>query len=302
MSDTSFAKKSYYSHSVSFKDYIEGEEKEHIAKSWLSEDNVNVYRLNRIYRLLDPILTLFPHTNWLTVGDGRYGLDSIYLNKKGVNAFPTDISDQLLKEAAKMNLITNYKKENAENLSFENDSFDFVFCKEAYHHFPRPSIALYEMLRVAKVGVILIEPIDRQILPWHQDLFLKGKNLLKRLLKKNVEKDFFEEDGNYLYAMSKREGEKFALGLGLSKIIFNGINDIYFSGLENTPLDDMNPVFKKLKRKIKFYNFFTKLGLIPYNLLFTFILKKELSLEQEAYLKQFNFEIVTLPKNPYLSA
>lgn len=300
MSESSFVDKSYHSHSVSFENYTEGKEKENIAKSWLTEDNVNVYRLNRIYRLLDPIITLFPHSHWLTVGDGRYGLDSIYLNKKGVNAFPTDISDQLLKEAVKINLIKDYKKENAEALSFGNESFDFVFCKEAYHHFPRPSIALYEMLRVAKLGVILIEPIDRQILPWHQALFFKAKNGVKKMLKKSVEKDFFEEDGNYLYAMSKREGEKFALGLGLPKIIFNGINDIYFPGLEKAPLDKHNPLFKKMNRKLGFYNFFTKLGLLPYNLLFTFILKKELSLEQEAYLKQYNFEIVTLPKNPYL--
>jgi ubiquinone/menaquinone biosynthesis C-methylase UbiE len=45
-----------------------------------------------------------------------------------------------------------------EKLSFGNKSFELVFVKEAIHHVPRPILALYEMLRVAKKAVIFIEP------------------------------------------------------------------------------------------------------------------------------------------------
>lgn len=48
--------------------------------------------------------------------------------------------------------------ENAEKLSSPNETLDFVLCKESYHHFTRPMLALYEMLRVATKAVVLIEP------------------------------------------------------------------------------------------------------------------------------------------------
>ncbi|MCX7986598.1 MAG: class I SAM-dependent methyltransferase, partial [Bacteroidales bacterium] len=53
-----------------------------------------------------------------------------------------------------------YRKENAEQLSVPDNSYDYVSCREALHHFPRPYLALYEMLRVSKKGIIIIEPID----------------------------------------------------------------------------------------------------------------------------------------------
>ena len=32
---------------------------------------------------------------------------------------------------------------------FEDNSFDIVFTKESMHHWPRPYLGIYEMLRVA---------------------------------------------------------------------------------------------------------------------------------------------------------
>lgn len=40
----------------------------------------------------------------------------------------------------------------------QDDAFDYVLCKDSYHHMPRPMIALYQMLRVARRAVVLIEP------------------------------------------------------------------------------------------------------------------------------------------------
>ncbi len=58
----------------------------------------------------------------------------------------------LLGKGSELGFIGEYSAQNAESLSFASNSFDYVFCKDAMHHCPRPVIALYEMLRVARGG------------------------------------------------------------------------------------------------------------------------------------------------------
>jgi hypothetical protein len=102
-----------------------------------------------------------PELSWVTIGDGRFGLDSIRLQRLGVRSvLPTDIGGALLEAGVQQGLINDYRVENAESLSFSDGSFDMVFCKESYHHFPRPFLALAEMVRVARYAVILVEPRD----------------------------------------------------------------------------------------------------------------------------------------------
>lgn len=300
MTEVSFIKASYAQHQASYAHYQQGNEKANHANTWLRQDNVNAFRVNRVYGLLDPWVALFPKSTWMTVGDGRYGLDAHYLKQQGVQVVATDIADDLLKEGQAAGYIDAYKQENAEQLSFSDNQFDFSFCKEAYHHFPRPLLALYEMLRVVKQGAILIEPIDREIVPWYQIVFLNLKNILKIILGKSVQKYFFESDGNFLYAISKREIEKVALGLGFKQVVFKGINDIYLEGMEYAPLDKRNSVYKKMQRKQKVYDLFSRLKLIPYNLLFAAILKEPLDPQAEASLTQAGYEVINLPENPYI--
>lgn len=295
-----FVTASYERHQDSYDDYAKDQTMGGHANTWLKNDNVNAYRCQRLHQLSNPFIELWPQATWATVGDGRYGSDAIYLQSQGVDVTATDISDTLLKESQQLGLIDKYSKENAEQLSFANEQFDFVYCKEAYHHFPRPNIALYEMLRVAKKGVILLEPIDRQITPTHQRLCLGVKDLIKRLVRKPVVTHFYEPDGNYLYAISKRELEKVALGVGLKYMVFKGINDIYLEGIEYAPMEKQNPVYKKMMRKLAIYNTFSKLNLIPYNLLFAAIMKELSHKEIEVLLSQ-GYEVVRLPDNPYLN-
>ena len=54
----------------------------------------------------------------------------------------------------------NWKFENAESLSFDNETFDFVIMNAAIHHCPRPHKALTEMYRVAKIGILALEGRD----------------------------------------------------------------------------------------------------------------------------------------------
>lgn len=47
---------------------------------------------------------------------------------------------------------------DAEDLPFDEDAFDFVFCGNLLHHLEDPTIAVGEMRRVARSSVVLIEP------------------------------------------------------------------------------------------------------------------------------------------------
>ena len=201
--------------------------------SWLDQNTVDSWRHSRLYKALDPILINDKNSKWLTVGDGRFGKDAKYILDQGAEALATDISDSLLKEAKDEGYIEHFQKENAESLSFEDSEFDYTFCKESYHHFPRPTIALYEMLRVSKKGILLIEPNDDFI----SDSFLTGlsrniKMAIKRFLGKIANKHSFEETGNFVYRVSQREMEKVALGLNYRCVAIKGYNDLYLEGSE----------------------------------------------------------------------
>jgi len=224
------------------------------------------------------ILNIFlkEENNWLTVGDYN-GIEANYLLQRNQRVTASDISDALLKEAYKDNLITSYSKQNAEYMSFDDDTFDYVMCKEAYHHFPRPYMAMYEMLRVCKKAIIVIgEPID--ILSKMSSLVL-AKNILDKInpmlintLWKN--RFSFEEVGNYVYKVSEREVEKLAVGIGLPLIGFKCIN--------------MNTS--------KIYNILSNFRIIPFSSLSFVIFKKLPPPEFINEMKRNNFKLIELPQ------
>ena len=135
-----FSEKSYEKNEQNYKKFARNGDQEILANSWLDSTTIGVWRFNRMWGSIDSML-LDISASWLTVGDGGYGLDAHYIYSKGVrNVLATDISDYLLKEGKEKGLIPEFKKENAEKLSFMDEEFDYVLCKEAYHHFPRPMI------------------------------------------------------------------------------------------------------------------------------------------------------------------
>jgi len=161
-----------------------------------------------MYNCIDPVLRMFPKSEWLTVGDFYYGTDAQYLQSKGHKTVASDIDDYFLKKGKEMGYIENYSRENVESLSFKDESFDFVLCKETFHHLPRPYLGLYEMLRVSKIGIILIEPYDRLM---NASFIEKICMWILKKIKGNME-ELYEPSGNYKYSISLREIEKIALG------------------------------------------------------------------------------------------
>lgn len=124
----------------------------------MSEGSLDRRRHARRLSFLRPLFE--SGETWLTIGDGRFGTDAHYLLSHGLKAHASDISDTLLKIGYERGFIDSYSAQNAESLTFADESFDYVLIKEAFHHCPRPWIALHEAFRVSRKGVVLIEPND----------------------------------------------------------------------------------------------------------------------------------------------
>lgn len=203
-----------------------------IHESWFRTDTIDYWRHERMYEAVFRCLAHTRHARWLTVGDGRYGLDAIRMGQHGFSdVTASDIDDSLLKHSQEAGLLQKLYAENAEHFSFGDKSFDYVLCKEAYHHFSRPMLALYEMIRVAQKAVVLIEPQDGYI-----DLPIGyGKHLVK-----------YEDEGNYVYTLSVRELEKVVLGLGLPAVAYKNFCDLQIVGAETEAASISNPVFAEL--------------------------------------------------------
>lgn len=239
-------------------------EKEAIHESWFNEQTTDFWRHKRMYETIAPLANYYSTAKWLTVGDGRFGLDAIRLKKifPLQHIFPTDIGENMLRISKEKGYIEDYGIENAEHLSFADNSYEVVFCKEAFHHFPRPYLALYEMLRVSNQAVVMIEPAERLILNG-----VKSKpyllSAIQLFLSKITGKSYqpyvppvyhlnhaFEEAGNYLYAVSVRELEKLVHGMDLGGLAWKGFNDVYEKGCEFEEAKAGNPLFEKISKAI----------------------------------------------------
>jgi SAM-dependent methyltransferase len=127
------------------------------------------------------------------------GIDVYYL-KKYFNCifFVTDISENAVAIAKASFPGIEGQVEDGEKLSFSDDSFDYTFIAASLHHFPRPILGLYELMRVSKEGVIVIEPNDSWLTRIATALGLATE---------------VEESGNYVYRLSKHDVARIAKSL-----------------------------------------------------------------------------------------
>ena len=257
----------------------------------LFDKNNPIYHFNMVFfRNIDPILD--SNDKWLTVGDFS-GIDAAYIKKNGCYTVATDLSTKTLEEEVMpFGLIDECSVQNVENLKYENNSFDYVCCKEAYHHFPRPSIGFYEMIRVAKKGIIIIEPNDIGIsfpaLSFVRNILDRiNTGLLKKIWKNQYS---YEVVGNYVYKISLREFEKMAVGLDLPMIAYKGFNSAMGARWQSKQIQN-------IKRTI--IDILCKLTLIPYQHLSIVVFKEIPDTKTIKNLKSANYKIYNLPKNPY---
>ncbi len=250
------------------------------AESWQRRDTVYGWLEDRKMGLISPFIDNFPECSWLTVGDGRYGMDAKWILSRGIRyVHASDMDDTLLHIGHQKGYIKKYSAENAESLSFSDESFDFILCKDALHHCPRPFHALWEMLRCARSCVILLEPVDHNA---------------------NHE---FENIGNYIYKLSIRDYEKFLLGIHYRWIAFKGYNDIFFEGLENCPLSGGSDEDAINRQKV--FDFISQsdqegVNGKPYPWSAVALFKAPPSDLMISVLHASGWNVVELPKNPYI--
>lgn len=258
-------------------------------------DSIDNWRHTRMLSMTRSLISAMPQSSWMTVGDGRYGSDAAYLEAQGVNVLATSLTDELLHVAHGAGFISKYQSENAERLSLAENSVDFVLCKESYHHFPRPPIALYEMLRVAKEGVVLIEPIDNA----------KPLDYLKTLVKKVIRGDHemnFEPSGNFIYKPSVAEMGKLMTAVGGRYIAVKEFNDFFHPKFGNYEAKSINIGSIITKFGVIVQNILAKLGLLGYGLGSIIIFK---GVPSDAILKSIHtdsYSLIELPVNPYSQA
>lgn len=271
----------------------ESEQQMELPSRYTRPDSVDNWRHTRMLELTKPICQVFPGSQWMTVGDGRYGSDAAYLHAHGVNVIATSLTDERLRYAHEQGYIPAFQAENAEHISLPDNAVDFVLCKEAYHHFPRPPIALYEMLRVARIGVVLIEPLDNPML-------LDGmKRLLKRVIRGDREMQF-EPSGNFLYRLNIRELGKLMTAMGGEDMAFKGINDFFHARLGSYDAQGVNVGSVVTRLGVAVQNVLSRLGLLGYGLGCVVVFKRGTGRETLASLRQAGFEWIELPKNPYV--
>ncbi|HXV24352.1 MAG TPA: class I SAM-dependent methyltransferase [Alphaproteobacteria bacterium] len=289
---------SYQSHAGYFAKSAQSAEKRRIFETWFDDTTADAWRHARMYEAAE--LLASPDERWLTIGDGRYGLDSIRIAKRGVrHVLPTDISDTLLEEARAAGKIADYRVENAETLSFADSSFDYVFIKEALHHCPRPFLAIYEMLRVARKGVIIVEPSEpseslaRRAIFWVR--WLLGRQ-------RHFQETRYEPTGNYAYAISELDLEKVCLGMDLPQLAVKRISDIHVKGLEFEKPNLNSSKYLKVRGIILANDLLSAVGLSARNRIMACIFKEPLDEAARQRFSEKGWRVTDLPRNPYLGA
>lgn len=291
----------YGDHDGEYKKHIDNEELNQTALTWMDDSTLDRWRHNLMLSPIKPFIT--SNSSWLTLGDGRFGTEAHYILQNGGDAHATDISTELLKIGSSKGFIKDFSKQNAENITFEDESFDYVLIKEAFHHFPRPWIALYEAFRICKKAVLIIEPSDE--LSIFSLPFRVSKNIIKKILGKTLSTKYsFEEIGNFVYKINEKELEKFLLGMHYTSIAFIGLNDYYEPGMEFCPLEGgtkKNQRFvQKAKKSLFLLNLISELKISDFSLLGAALFKENPSKMVIADLQELKWRFKELPLNPYL--
>ncbi|NJM38159.1 MAG: class I SAM-dependent methyltransferase [Akkermansiaceae bacterium] len=255
---------------------------------------VDNWRHLRLRQGLLPILECDPGADWLTIGDGNYGSDAYYLNQHGAQAIATSLTDATLIAAAEKGFIREFRAENAESISVSDQATDYTLCKEAYHHFPRPAVAFYEMVRVSRKAVILIEPTDG-----HGRVLNRFKRWIKNKLRGDTEFEF-EKCGNYIFRLSVREMEKMMIAMNCQTIAYQYFNDYYHASYAEDNASPGSKGFFLTRVGIRLQDLLCRLRLMDWGLVTFIAFTGPVNETLLSDLKSRGFHVKQLPRNPYL--
>jgi len=261
-------------------------------------DCVDAWRQRRMYGLIQPIVAYGIESRWLTIGDS--GSDATMLAEAGVAAsriVASSLCTAQLERLADRGYLPGIeiRRVNAERIEAPDDGFDFVFAKEVYHHLPRPAIGLYEMLRVAREAVVLIEPIDFLGRPLD-----RLRDLVKTLLRRKLVQGEFEYYGNYTYRMSLRETRKLMTGMAYGDMYVLTFND-FGNNAGSAPVSDRYQMaLHRLAMGVQ--DLLARSLLMSWGKCVVVLAKQPLAAPLRARLEAAGFRHHLLPRNPYLAA
>jgi len=161
------------------------------------------HKFNRTIKLLP-----FPIEN-LKVLDSccGSGMISEYYARNGAKVTGIDLSEDAIERARirkeRYKFEAYFRVANATKLPFSDNSFDIVSVHDGLHHLKEPWRAVKEMVRVAKRGVIIIEPAKALV---------TKISILLGISKKYEDKDF-------VYRFTKRELENWLKKDSIDKVI-----------------------------------------------------------------------------------
>lgn len=141
----------------------------------------NIYKKNIFNKNEKPIFSyFFSKSYWYSkkileigCGNGRW---LVWLAQKGAEVYGIDYCKNAIKLAKKNFRINNVcgilKVEDARNLSFKDEEFDFVFSLGVIEHFNETIIALKEHYRVLKKGGIVFVTVPNLLAPFTFEHFV----------------------------------------------------------------------------------------------------------------------------------
>lgn len=276
-------------HEEHWNTFLQDDKQRSFYEAWWHKDRIGFWRAERLLAPVLEVLASTKNSSWLTIGDGA-GTDAWILHEAGFeNVLATDLDDTVLKETHRRGYIRCYQTANAEKLDFPDNSFDYIVCKEALHHMSRPYMAIYEMLRVARYGVAIVEPQD----PWGD-----------WPCRTDPTQPHYESVGNYVYQFSFRELEKIGFGENLPGLFLKNLVDVYIEGSEFVSRTDDQPLWLEIRDKLNQSNNSVAAGTAKPNYVQAVIVKKEpFDGFLEGLIKSStNWRFVRTDANPYLTS
>jgi len=260
--------------------------------------SLDAWRQQRMYNLIQSIIASGMDGRWLTIGDS--GADATALATAGIQ--PSQIVASSLCTAQLERLKAGgflsgieVRTVNGEDIASPADEFDFVMAKEVYHHFPRPSIGLYEMLRVARRAVVLIEPIDFIGRPL--DVL---RDIVKRALRRKLVQGEFEYYGNYTYRLSLRETKKLMTAMAYTDMYVLLFND--FSNNAGAEPTSNRYQMAVHRMALSIQDLLATVHLMSWGKAVLVLAKRPLPNALKQRLEAAGFRRCVLPKNPYFTA
>jgi SAM-dependent methyltransferase len=272
---------------------------ETIQDLFTHRETVDALLHERIVNWCAPIIDAYPDASWLTVGDN--GADAWMLRQYGAKTVTaSSLSDVLLRKAAEMGHLNGIEVRalNAEHFELPEDSFDLVLCCQAYHHVRRAPLAFYELMRVARIGFILIEPMECSV-PRPLDIVRTFAKMILR--RRSPEYDLFEPAGNFIYRISERDVYRMLTAVQLSWFAIKTFNSFYLPWLAG---QNRNSLLARtiFKLGIGTQDVLSWCRLMSPGLATVFVGTGGDLVPAQRALHSAGFRIVRIPNNPYSSA